>query len=172
MANQRRASAAAPSVVVASACAFAIIATQVAGKAARDALFLSNFDISALPLVLMASALLSIVVVLFTVRGITLLGPARMIPPFFLASGILLVAEWAFATRNPQVGAVLVYFHVAVIGSILISGFWSIINEAFDPRSAKQGIGRIVGGATVEDCSAVSWPTRWGRAPVCCGSCP
>ena len=63
MANHRRASAAAPSVVVASACAFAIIATQVAGKAARDALFLTNFDISALPLVLMASALLSIVVV-------------------------------------------------------------------------------------------------------------
>jgi hypothetical protein len=31
----------------------------------------------------------------------------------------------------------------------LISGFWSTINEAFDPRTAKQSIARIVGGATL-----------------------
>ncbi len=149
MASSDRPSAAAPSVVTASVCAFAIIATQVAGKAARDALFLTHFDISALPLVLIASALLSIGAVLFAARGITILGPSRVVPPLFLASGILLVAEWVFAMRSARPASVIVYLHVAVIGSLLISGFWSIINETFDPRRAKQGIGRIVGGATM-----------------------
>lgn len=149
MAKSRGPSAAAPSVVAASACAFAIIATQVAGKALRDALFLTNFHVSALPLVLIASALLSIGAVLFTARAITLLGPARVIPWFFLASGVLLVGEWAFALRSPRPGSVLVYLHIAVIGSILISGYWSIVNECFDPRTAKQSIGRIVGAATL-----------------------
>lgn len=148
MASSGRPSAAA-SVATASACAFAIIATQVAGKATRDALFLTNFDISALPLALMASALLSIGLVLFVARGMALLGPSRVIPPFFFASGLLLVGEWVFAMHDAKLGSVVVYLHVAVIGSILISGFWSIINESFDPRTAKRSIGRIVGGATL-----------------------
>ncbi len=149
MASPGRPRSATPSVLVASVCAFAIIATQVAGKATRDTLFLTHFDISALPLVLIASALLSFAVVLFAARGITLLGPSRVVPPFFLLSGVLLLVEWAFAQNSPRPAAVIVYLHIAVIGSILISGFWSIVNEAFDPRAAKQSIGRIVGGATV-----------------------
>lgn len=149
MASSGRPGGAAPSVVTASVCAFAIIATQVAGKATRDALFLINFDISALPLVLVASALFSIGAVLATARAITQLGPARVVPPLFLISGALLVAEWLFALRDIKPASVIVYLHIAVISSILISGFWSIINESFDPRTAKQSIGRIVGGATV-----------------------
>ncbi|MCI0451925.1 MAG: hypothetical protein L0Z51_05960 [Candidatus Latescibacteria bacterium] len=149
MASSGRASAPATLVVTASVCAFAMIATQVAGKAARDAFFLTHFDISALPLVLMASALASIGTVLFAARVMTVLGPARAIPPWFFASALLLVALWLLAERNPRIAAVAVYFHVAVIGSILISGFWSIVNETFDPRTARQSIGRIVGGATI-----------------------
>ncbi len=126
-----------------------MIATQVAAKATRDALFLTNFEVSALPLVLIASALLSIGAVLLTARAMTSLGPHRVMPPFFVASGVLLVAEWFLATRSPKAASVLVYLHVAVIGSILISGFWSILNEHFDPRTAKRSIGRIVGWATV-----------------------
>ncbi|HXV14147.1 MAG TPA: Npt1/Npt2 family nucleotide transporter [Candidatus Krumholzibacteria bacterium] len=149
MASSGRESGSASLVVIASVCAFAIIATQVAGKAARDALFLTYFDISALPLVLIASALVSIGAVLGTARSMTVLGPARAIPPWFFASAVLLAAEWLLAMRYPRPAAVVIYLHIAVIGSILISGFWSIINESFDPRSAKRTIGRIVGGATI-----------------------
>jgi hypothetical protein len=75
-------------------------------------------------------------------------GPARVVPPCFVASGLLLLAEWWLAERNPRTASVLVYLHVAALGSILISGFWSLVDEVFDPRSAKRGIGRIMGGAT------------------------
>ncbi len=138
-----------PSVFTAAVCAFAIIATQVASKTTRDALFLTHFDISALPLVLIASALISIGAVLLAARGITTFGPSRVVPPLFLVSGILLLAEWALALQSARLASVIVYVHVAVLGSILISGFWSIVNESFDPRTAKQSIGRIVGGATL-----------------------
>jgi len=126
-----------------------MIATQVAGKATRDALFLSNFNISTLPLVLIASACLSIVAVLATARAIATRGPFRVIPPLFIACGVLLVGEYVLATRNPKLGAVVVYLQISGFGSILISGFWSIINEHFDPRTARRSIGRIVGSATV-----------------------
>jgi AAA family ATP:ADP antiporter len=135
-------------MTIAGVCAFAMIATQVAGKTARDALFLTNFPVSALPLVLIASAVLSIVAALLTARAMTLYGPARIVPPLFLASGLLLLVEWWLAARSPRPAAVVVYLHVASLGSILISGFWSLIDEAFDPRTAKVGIGRIIGGAT------------------------
>ncbi|MCB9598719.1 MAG: hypothetical protein H6719_38745 [Sandaracinaceae bacterium] len=36
----------------------------------------------------------------------------------------------------------------AVFGALVISGFWSVVNERFDPHSAKQMIGRIGTGAT------------------------
>lgn len=135
--------------MTASVCAFALIATQVAGKATRDALFLSNYDISSLPVMLIASALLSIGAVVITARAMAIYTPARVIPPLFLVSGLLLLAEWGLAVRDARLASVLVYLHIAVILSILISGFWSIVNEYFDPRSARKSISRIVGGATV-----------------------
>ena len=126
-----------------------MIATQVASKAARDALFLTHFPVSALPLVLIAAAALSIVAALVTTRAMATVGPGRVVPPLFIASALLLLVAWWTAVNYPRPGAIMVYLHVAVLGSILISGFWSIIDEAFDPRTAKRGIGRIIGGATL-----------------------
>ena len=125
-----------------------MIATQVAGKAARDSLFLTNFHVSALPTMLIVSAAFSIVAALVAARAMTVYGPARVVPPCFVASGLLLLAEWWLAGRSPRPAAVLVYLHIAALGSILISGFWSLVDEIFDPRSAKRGFGRIMGAAT------------------------
>ena len=38
---------------------------------------------------------------------------------------------------------------LATFGAVLISGFWSVVNERFDPHTAKQVVGRIAAGATV-----------------------
>jgi hypothetical protein len=47
------------------------------------------------------------------------------------------------------VAAIAVYFHTAVFGSTLVSGLWSLVNERFDPYSAKQAVGRIGVGASL-----------------------
>lgn len=43
----------------------------------------------------------------------------------------------------------LVYAHSAVFGAAGVSAFWSLVNERFDPHSAKKIVGRIAGGGTV-----------------------
>ena len=57
--------------------------------------------------------------------------------------------EWWLASIRPAVAAVAVYLHSAAVGAVLISGFWSIVNEHFDPRTAKKRISRIAAFGTM-----------------------
>jgi hypothetical protein len=58
----------------------ALIAYQVAGKATRDAFFLSTYDVTRLPVAVFGSALISVVVVLFSSRLMRRWGPTRFVP--------------------------------------------------------------------------------------------
>lgn len=132
----------------ATACAVAMIAQQIAGKAARDALFLSSFDVTSLPAMVIGAAILSIVVVLVMGGVMTRYTPQRVVPTAFFASGVLTALEFGLLFVAPRAVAVVFYLHMAAFGAILISGFWSLVNERFDPRTAKQKVGRIAAGAT------------------------
>ena len=145
--------------LLATASAVMIIAFQVAGKAVRDALFLSNYDVTVLPVMLMGASAFSVVTVLLTGRAMTSLTPARFVPLAFLTSALLLLAEWQLSQRFPKLASVALYLHIAALGGILISGFWSIVNERFDPRTAKKRVswigaggamGGLLGGALAE----------------------
>jgi len=136
-------------VMAAMLVAAAMIANHVGGLATRDALFFSNFDITALPVMLIGASLFSIATVVFFSRAMPRLSPQRLVPWGFGISGVLLLAEWGMISVSPRVAAVAFYLHLAVVGAFLISGFWSVINERFDPRTAKKRISRIAGAATV-----------------------
>ena len=136
-------------VLSAAVGALAMIAHQVASKATRDALFLSNFDVRLLPVMLSASAVFSILIVLAAARLMTRLSPSRVVPAAFVASGLIQMVIWGLAFLSPSAAAVLLYLHIAAFGSILVSGFWSMYNERLDPRSAKAHMGRVAGGATL-----------------------
>ena len=138
-----------PAVLAAATASAAMIAFQVGGKATRDALFLSSFPVTRLPLMVMTSAVISLLVVLWAVRRMSRFGPWRFIPTLFATSVVLLLLEWALLTRTREAAAVLVYIHFTVLGALLISGFWSMVNERFDPRTAKRQIGRIGAAGTV-----------------------
>ena len=136
-------------VTAAMLVAAAMIANHVGGLATRDALFFSNFDITALPVMLIGASLFSIATVVFFSRAMPRLSPQRLVPWGFGISGVLLLAEWGMISVSPRIAAVAFYLHLAVVGAFLISGFWSVINERFDPRTAKKRISRIAGAATV-----------------------
>ena len=136
-------------VVAAAAATAAKIAFQVGGKATRDALFLSSFPLTMLPTMVIASSILSVLTVLYAVRRISRQGPWRFIPGLFGASTLLLLAEWALIGPAQHVVAVIIYLHFTILGALLISGFWSMVNERFDPRTAKRQIGRIGAAGTV-----------------------
>jgi hypothetical protein len=67
-------------VAAAATASAAMIAFQVGGKATRDALFLSSFPVTRLPLMVIAAAALSLVAVIWAVRNISRRGPWRFNP--------------------------------------------------------------------------------------------
>ncbi len=138
-----------PLTVAAMATSAVMMTYQVASRAVRDALFLTNFHVHSLPAMVAGSALLSIVVALLATRATAAYGPARAIPVAFLVSALLTLAEWGLTLRRPDLGAIAVYLHVAALGPVLISGFWSIVNERYDPRSARRRLGRIAAVGTL-----------------------
>lgn len=134
---------------IATISAVIVIASFVASKAARDAILLARFDIKLLPIFIAISAVTSLPVILLAGRLMARWGPARLIPVVNVVSAVLAVGEWLLLQRYPRVGAVMAYFHFATAGAVLVSGFWSIVNERFDVQTAKRHISRIGIGATL-----------------------
>ncbi|TMQ20021.1 MAG: hypothetical protein E6J90_17070 [Deltaproteobacteria bacterium] len=134
---------------VATVTALVVVAGFVAGKAARDAILLSNFGIKTLPIFITISALTALPIILVAGKLMTRFGPARLMPALNVISAACAVAEWLLLTRYPRPTAIAIYFHLSISGAVLVSGFWSIINERFDVQSAKRHIGRIGMGATL-----------------------
>jgi len=73
-----------------------LMAHQVAGKAARDAVFLSNYDASSLPAMMAAAAITAAGLGLASSRVLSRLTPARVVPWAFALSALLQLAEWPF----------------------------------------------------------------------------
>jgi hypothetical protein len=126
-----------------------MLAHQVAGKAVRDSFFLSNHPASDLPKVVILAAAITVVLVLLFARAMGRFGPQRLVPAGFLLSSGLHVAEYRLMQANPALWSVLIYVHIVALGAILLSGFWSVMAESFDPRSAKQIFGRVTGAGTL-----------------------
>jgi hypothetical protein len=132
-----------PLIGSAMAAMAVLMVAQIASRAVRDSFFLSRFPATALPPMIAAAALVSIAVALLATRALAVQGPRRFGQRALLASAVLHVVEWAIARPLPQAGAVLVYLHVAALAPVLLSAFWSQLNETFDPRAAKGALGRI-----------------------------
>ncbi|HUU33877.1 MAG TPA: hypothetical protein VMW48_07415, partial [Vicinamibacterales bacterium] len=129
--------------------ALSMIAQQVASKAVRDGLFLTQFEVTALPTAAAAAAAVSLVAALLLGRFIAAFSPAVAVPALFGVNGLLFLVEAALSNAMPRGVAVGVYVHTAALGAAVVSGFWSVINERFDPYTARQVMGRIATGATL-----------------------
>jgi len=99
--------------------AAALTAQLVSGKATRDALFLTSLDFTALPVMLMTSAVLSILLVIAHGRATRGVHPGIAAPLSFAISGLLFLAEWALRPVAPAATAVVVYLHISAAGPLL-----------------------------------------------------
>ena len=134
---------------IATISALVVVSSFVAGKAGRDAILLSEFSIESLPLFMAISAALSLPIILVAGRLMTRYGPARLVPAMNAVSAVFAITEWILLARYPRPIAVVVFFHLSTASAVLVSGFWSIVNERFDVQTAKRHIGRIGVGATI-----------------------
>jgi len=138
-------------VVVAMLSAALLIAQHVAGRALRDALFLTSFPSTALPQAMLVAAAVALVSVLSAARAMARFGPGRVIPAVLLASALLFAVEWQLMTQAPRAAVVLVYLHVSSVSGIAVSGLWSVVNERFDPHAVRTlatrlGVALALGG--------------------------
>ena len=134
--------------LLAPAVAAALVAQQVASNAGRDALFLTHFDVTALPWFTAAAAALSLPAAIPSGRLLASLGPVRVVPWLMASSAALFLLEWALLAPLPGATATILYFHNAILGGIAISAWWSLLNERFDPHSAKPLMARVAGAST------------------------
>lgn len=175
-----------PPTIMAMTILGLIMAYLVAAKASRDALFLSQFSTSNLPAMVAVAAIGAVAMSMLGSRMLIRLGPNRMTAFSFALSGVMQVAEWMLFGYRPRIAACLIYVHVVAFGSVLVSAFWSLMNESYEPRSAKTVFGKIsgsgtlggfLGGLLAERVAALfsaqrsfwCWPRCTCSAPACCG---
>jgi hypothetical protein len=75
---------------------------------------------------------------------------------------MLLIA--LLARVRPGRAAIALYAHVSAGGPLLVSWFWSVLNERFDPRTARQRIGWIAGGGAAGGLAGGLLAERWAQA--------
>jgi len=138
-----------PAAIAAFAAALLMLAAHVAAKATRDALFLSNFPATDLPQAMIAGALVSLLAAVAMSRLLSRIGPFRLVPAAFALSALLFAGEWLLLQAAAGPSAVVLYLHYAAFGALLISGFWSVASERFDPHTGRRTFARIGGFAAL-----------------------
>lgn len=125
------------SLRVAMPGAAALAAQVVMGKALRDALFLSRWPTTALPLALAVSAIAAAGVAMGLAWSLARMEPRKLSPIVWVGSALLLGLEAWWSEGGSRAAAFVLYVHLSSVASGLASLFWIQMGEAFDPRSAK-----------------------------------
>ena len=126
-----------------------MMAWQLAAKTTRDSLFLAVFPASALPPAVGAAAVCSILVAIFSTKLLHRYGPYRLIPAGFLLGAVLHIGEWMLLASFPRPVAAFLYIHIMALGPVMLSGFWALASERFDPREARRRFGQITAFGTL-----------------------
>jgi ATP:ADP antiporter, AAA family len=119
-----------------------------AAKAVRSAVFLSAWDANSLPAMVFVTAVAVVAAVPVYSRLLARFGPRLVVPIGLAVSAGAHLVEWHLSPTSPWV-AVVVYLHIAGLGALLLSGFWSLASELFDTQTAKSGFGRIAAAGTI-----------------------
>jgi hypothetical protein len=132
----------------AMACAALMMAHHVGAKSVRDALFLSSFDVTSLPTMVIAAAGFSLLLALGASRLMRRWAPAVIVPRAFGAVALMYVLVAFLLPAYPRPAAVLVFLLVVGTGSLLTSGFWSLLNECLDPNAVRTYAGKVAAAGT------------------------
>ena len=103
-------------VLTGSLASLFMIAFQMAGKATRDAIFLSTFTYESLPAMVIVASAVSLVAALLVGRFGARVDPARWIPIAFAVSAALTVVEWLLVDTMRPVVAVALFLHFSGFG--------------------------------------------------------
>jgi AAA family ATP:ADP antiporter len=111
--------------------------------------FISDLGADNVPYVMLAAGILIGFLMHQYTRAIRRLPRAWVIPVTQTGIAILLVAFWALLGTGAVWVSVAFYFVGLILGLLLISQFWTLANDIYDPRQAKRLFGFIGGGASL-----------------------
>jgi hypothetical protein len=125
------------------------IALTVATKAVRDALFCAQFSPAELPRAMLAGAVVSGVLAVVAARVFRSFGPVVGATALLLLNALALALEYLGLEIAPRATTLVIYLHGSAAPAVLVSAFWLIVNERFDPHTLKNVVPRIGMGAAV-----------------------
>jgi AAA family ATP:ADP antiporter len=126
-----------------------LVASLVAGKATRDALFLARFGADALPRAMAVASILALMSAFVAAALMRRFGPLRSTNILVLTSAALLAGEAATYHAVPELVVPLLYIQVGALGAATLSGFWASVTEHFDAHAARAAVARIAAAAPV-----------------------
>ncbi len=131
------------------AYSFLVMTSYTALKPVTRSQFIKDLGADNLPFVQFAFGLL----IGFIMQGYsTIVGrmPRRWALPMTLGGLVgLLVAFWVWFQSGSTWASTGFYFFGLILGILVISQFWTLANEVYDPRQAKRIFGFIGGGASL-----------------------
>src|SRR5882724_1520475 len=111
--------------------------------------FTDELGANNLPYVQLAAGLLMGFVIQGYTRIMQLLPRRWVFPVTQLTMAAFLVGFWTLFKSGQSWVSVVFYFWGALAGSLLISQFWTLANDIYDPRQAKRMFGFIGGGSSL-----------------------
>jgi AAA family ATP:ADP antiporter len=130
----------------------------------RDALFLSAFSVASLPGIMVVAALVSVCGAMGFASALGRRPPAAILSGVLWIQALLLCGEWGIGADQPRLVAAAFYVQMAFLGPGIVSAFWSVVNERFDPHTARRVVGKIGTGASAG--GVVGGALAWGSAHV------
>lgn len=140
--------------LLSTAGAFLVMSFLVVARSLREAFFLDEFSIEALPYMIMATALVNVPSVALFTRLLARRPPQTVYRWVLvgLAAGLgvlFVVTTWPPTPAVIQPATVLFFLLTAVGSLLLTSGFWVLASEIFPLRDAKRLFGMISAGGTL-----------------------
>jgi AAA family ATP:ADP antiporter len=118
--------------------------------------FISALGADNLPYVLLAAGVLIGVLMQGYSRSTALLPRRWIIPIAQLAMAAILVVFWVLFGSGAAWVPVAFYVFGLMLGVLLISQFWTVANDIYDPRQARRMFGFIGGGASLGGASGAA----------------
>ena len=111
--------------------------------------FINDFGADNLPYVQLVAGLIIGVLMQLYSKAVTYIPRRWVIPVTVTAEGVLLLAFWGLFRTDATWVSVAFYVVGLMLGLLLISQFWTLANDLYDPRQAKRLFGFIGGGSSL-----------------------
>jgi AAA family ATP:ADP antiporter len=139
----------APTVLLMFAYSFLAMTAYNIVRPITRSKFISGLGADNLPYVLLAAGVLIGLLMHLYSAAVARLPRRSVIPVTQAGAGALLVLFWFLFQTGATWVSVAFYVMGLILGILLISQFWTLANDIYDPRQAKRLFGFIGGGASL-----------------------